>query len=139
MAAGRIESEAQQSTAAEAGASDPGRGIRRVLGSHGLPLAVTATAVLLTLPSVWLGLIADDHVLEATLRNPPFQEVASRSPVDVFALVSGRSDGVNALVQSGGLPWWTSPKLRQALRREAFPVIVLFAGVDGAGNPLRVE
>ncbi len=68
--------------------------------------------LLVALPTLAVGFFADDQGFIAALRSPhapPFW--------DLFRFSSGRPEAVRALVESGHLPWWTSPEFKLHLLR----------------------
>ncbi len=91
--------------------------IHRVLSHRELSLYVAVVAVLLCLPSLWLGLQTDDHVLCLELMDDPPDSGWSRSPAETFAFLSGDEAHVRGLVGAGLIPWWTHENLRLAFFR----------------------
>ncbi len=81
------------------------------------PLPVAALAVALSLPSLWLGLQLDDHVLRAALTDPPPVSGWSKGPTDVFAFFTGDPAQTRQYIDAGLLPWWTSADYRVAFFR----------------------
>ena len=84
-------------------------------------LVAAACAALLTVPSLWGGLRADDlwhryHLL-----------VLHRSPFSLFFFLTGDVERNRALMDLGGLPWWTTPDLRLSFFR---PITGLTHGID---------
>lgn len=90
--------------------------IRRALAHRQLPLALAALAVLLAAPSLWLGLQSDDYVLWMALADPPPAPEWARSPWRLFAFFDAEA-AVRRAIDSGAVPWWTSPQLRLAFFR----------------------
>jgi hypothetical protein len=88
------------------------------------PLVVCAAAVVLTLPAVPSGFVADDYVHRAILlRLPEFQV----RPLDLFAFI-GVSDGADA-IRRVSMPWWAAPDLKLAFWR---PLTALTHALDYA-------
>jgi hypothetical protein len=81
-----------------------------------VPLAALL-AVLLTLPSLSLGLIQDDLSLYmvATGRSPE-EMLGERAPWDLFRFY-GDPETVQRMREQGFAPWWTSDELRLAFFR----------------------
>lgn len=94
-----------------------GEELRRILGQSYLPALVTAVAVLLCLPSLWLGLQNDDHMLRLFLSDPPLDDEWSRSPAEAFAFLDGNEERNRAFIQDGRIPWWSLPGLKLAFFR----------------------
>jgi hypothetical protein len=94
-----------------------GVSIRGILRHRRLPFFVAALAVLLCLPSLWLGLQNDDHVLRLVLSDPPLDPEWTRTPVDTFLFVNGDEELIRRAVEECRLPWWTHPRLRLAFLR----------------------
>jgi hypothetical protein len=73
--------------------------------------------MLLTLPSLWVGLVVDDHVH----RNLPLGSsvVPDRmNPLfDLFAFADGDPERMRELMDVGLWPWWTWPEIRAAFFR----------------------
>ena len=94
-----------------------GERFRRILGQSYLPALVTTIAVLLCLPSLWLGLQNDDHMLRLFLSDPPLDEEWSRSPADAFAFLDGNEERNRDFIRDGRIPWWSLPSLKLAFFR----------------------
>jgi hypothetical protein len=88
------------------------------------PLVVCAAAVVLTLPAVPTGFVADDYVHRAILLRLPEFRVR---PLDLFAFI-GVSDGADA-VRRVSMPWWAAPDLKLAFWR---PLAALTYALDYA-------
>ncbi len=81
-----------------------------------IPGVAVAIACLFALPSLRLGLAADDFFHRAMVR----QNTGWTSPTalyDIFTFVSGRPDDFAHGREIGLEPWWTAPELRIALFR----------------------
>ena len=82
-----------------------------------LPIALAILALLLTLPSLWTGLIADDYYHRIRLLGwSKFPEL-SRSPLELFTFADGDPERTGRLMDIGVWPWWTLPELRVAFFR----------------------
>ena len=88
---------------------------------------MTFVAVILCLPSLWLGLQNDDHMLRLFLSDPPFDPEWSRSPAEAFAFLDGNEERIRAHIENGRIPWWSHPHLKLAFFR---PVTGLTHWVD---------
>jgi hypothetical protein len=86
------------------------------LSHHRLPLVLSLLAVLLCVPSLWLGLYADDYVLWAALADPSPAPALARSPWRLFAFIDS-APALHRMMDFGGVPWWSSPGLRLAFFR----------------------
>jgi len=109
---------------------------RRLLGHRRLPVAVVAVAVALCLPSLWLGLQLDDHILRLALTNPPPIPYWSKGPADAFAFFTGDAAVIRQYMDTGILPWWTLADFRVAFLR---PLAGLTHWIDFRLWPERVE
>ncbi len=95
-----------------------------------LPLGLAALAMLLALPSLWTGLMVDDHAHRAVFTNPSGLAVMME-PFDMFAFVEGEPERTR-LLKNLGFPWWTLDELRLAFWR---PVTTLTHWLDYAVWP----
>jgi len=90
--------------------------------SHGLthprwPLIVTVVAILFMLPSLHVGLEADDYFHRVWLKNiAEFPELTG-PPWDLFAFSYGDAQRVERVMDRGVAPWWTLPDLKMAFCR----------------------
>ncbi|WP_375769602.1 hypothetical protein NR798_01590 [Archangium gephyra] len=65
-------------------------------------------ALVLTLPTVWLGFFSDDFVHLLILEGFP----APGTPWDLFRFAGGDPAITTPLMDAGPYPWWTLPELR---------------------------
>ncbi len=82
-------------------------------------------AVLLTLPTLFVGLVLDDQLQKLKVegqKSPHYSDArpldlffSKERPLDLFHFIS--DDNRKALLQSGAYPWWTAPKLQLAFFR----------------------
>jgi len=81
-------------------------------------IVAAALAVLVTLPSLWLGWQTDDHFHRAALTDE-FEPLADarRSPAEMFAFVKEGLTDSRLAMDLGQLPWWSSPNLKLAFSR----------------------
>ncbi len=85
----------------------------RVLSHPHWPVMVAGIAIVLTLPSLWTGLVVDDYVHRAMLlRLPGF----ASNPLDLFSFVR---DGAPRAGDLGrlALPWWSADDLKLSFWR----------------------
>ena len=78
---------------------------------------MTLIAVLLCLPSLWLGLQVDEYVLRLMLKEEPPDRAWSRPSGEVFAFIRGDEEVNRSLIEAGGVPWWIHPRLKLAFFR----------------------
>ena len=91
--------------------------VRGWLGSRQVPLVAAALAVVVCVPSLWLGWVADDHIMRVYLSDPPVYPEWSGSPLRMFGFFFGDEEVNRRLMATGGLPWWTPPDFRVAFFR----------------------
>lgn len=113
----RLSSSTLQSRRRRAGTTPRHRGssIRRLrLSSPAVSLLLAAA---LALPSVWMSRFGDDYgqLLAVEGSSSPFQAMFTKYGLFVFA--DGNPERVRALVERGGLPWWSHPSLKIAFFR----------------------
>lgn len=90
-----------------------------ILRHRHLGLGLALLGILVTLPSLWAGLLFDDyhHKLVMQGSNSPVQLL--RSQWDLFRLIDSQAHHTLALVDWGLLPWWTDETIRFAFWRPA--------------------
>jgi hypothetical protein len=95
-----------------------------LLVSPKLPLFLALLAVILTLPSLWVGLQFDDYLLEQSVRE-------SSSPVsainEMFIFMNGNAQQAHENMNVGTYPWFAVPEGRNAFWR---PLSALTHWVD---------
>ncbi|OHB82043.1 MAG: hypothetical protein A2W31_06530 [Planctomycetes bacterium RBG_16_64_10] len=84
-------------------------------------------ALLLTLPALGVGWVADDHYQRWVLRQSPVYAGLRPPPADMFRFVDGNPRRTERMKEIGLVPWWTSPTMRVAFWR---PLTVLTHVVD---------
>jgi hypothetical protein len=77
---------------------------------------LVALGVLLTLPSLASGLVADDYLHAITLRGLPFPQPQA-GPFDLFRFANGDLRTARALMDVGQFPWPADPACRFAFFR----------------------
>jgi hypothetical protein len=101
--------------------------LRRLLAHDALPIYVAVAALVLTLPSLRVGRIVDDHFHRLAMQpSGRFGEFV-RSPLDMFRFISGDRDETLRKMDLGFLPWWTVPEAHAAFFR---PLTTLTHWVD---------
>lgn len=91
---------------------------RRALVHPRLPIVLAALALVLTLPSLWTGLVADDHFRQMVMLGfPGFPELACSPLLGLDVIADGDPARTLRLMEIGELPWWTLPELRIAAFR----------------------
>lgn len=88
-----------------------------------------ALALLLTAPSLWVGLQLDDyfHWGLVTQQNPVLDTASPASPYGLFSFLDGDPGRVLDLTNLGLLPWWTFPEVKYAFWR---PLTEFTHGID---------
>jgi hypothetical protein len=88
---------------------------RSALAHPRAPLAWALLAVLLTLPALGAGLIADDYFHRLVLLDIGFWGSSTEPIADLFAFVP---DSLREhMIEVGYLPWWSDPEIHVALAR----------------------
>ena len=100
--------------ASPGGAGTTGR-IVELLRHERVPLVAVVLGVLLALPALGVGLLADDYVLRSKLLE---LEPLERGPLlDLFAFLPGTPQSLDLLRDHGLVPWWTHPEVRASFLR----------------------
>ncbi|MBN2561804.1 MAG: amidohydrolase family protein [Phycisphaerae bacterium] len=90
--------------------------LRDWLQSRYVPWQMAALAILLCVPSLWLGRLLDDDIHRLALTRPDLPTL-SRSPAELFVFIEGDA-ATNRLARAMGmLPWWAEEELRLAFYR----------------------
>ena len=106
------------------------RATRFLASSRALPCLV-ALGVLLTSPSLFSGLAADDYLHAITLEKLPFV-TPQEGPLDLFRFANGNAATARALMDVGEFPWTADPSVRFAFFR---PLSALTHMLDYAAWP----
>ncbi len=88
-----------------------------LLGHRRLPVVLALLAVLLVLPSAWTGLQLDDFYHWSFLTGNTTADGRSIGANDLFNFLDGDARRLEALMDAGAVPWWTSKDLRIAFWR----------------------
>jgi hypothetical protein len=102
---------------------NPGLGWRiraQVLGPHSARW-VAGLAMLLTVPTLFMGLTLDDFIHQAML-----DELLPGGPWRLFSFQSGQWEDIRFRIEHGPLPWWTSPTLKLVFLRPLACALALF-------------
>src|SRR5580765_2380336 len=91
--------------------------LRALLAHRYLILSITIAAMILTLPSLRVGLLFDDyhHKLLFSDSRSPLRLL--RSPLDLFRFFDGDREKFQELLNYGAIPWWSYPGVRGAFWR----------------------
>jgi hypothetical protein len=82
-----------------------------------LPLLLAAAGMLLTLPALWAGLIADDFFHRRALVNAGGLGGLRHSSAEMFRFFDGDPAHFREMLERGFLPWWTYPGIKGAFWR----------------------
>lgn len=87
------------------------------LTSRYLPVYLAILAVLLTLPSLKVGLVLDDYWHAVYMKKLPGVIPIQDSTLDMFRFIDGDPQRIAEVMDYGFLPWWTYEKLKGAFWR----------------------
>jgi len=91
--------------------------LSKALTHPALPLWLAIVSVLLTLPSLTVGWVADDHFHRLRiLGSPKLPEVPSGGK-DLFAFADGNPERIRRYMDRGLWPWWAVPHIRASFWR----------------------
>jgi hypothetical protein len=90
--------------------------LKRWLAAPGATRWIVALGVVLTLPSLTSGLVADDYLHAVALRRLPFPQ-PQVGPFDLFRFANGDPQTAHALMDVGQFPWPADPACRFAFFR----------------------
>jgi hypothetical protein len=85
--------------------------IQRFLERRYVPWLIVGLALLLSSPSLFTGLCADDFIHQLALRRDPGIAGFSYRPLDLFAFADGDPTRTRQLIDAGIYPWWTDPRV----------------------------
>ena len=91
--------------------------IRSRLSSKTIPYIAVVAALLLTLPSLWVGWQIDDYFHRIMLLGLPALDLPPKPITTLFEFVDGNPEHVWETVDSGIMPWWTYKELHLAFWR----------------------
>jgi hypothetical protein len=81
------------------------------------PFAAAILAIILTLPSLKAGLIADDYHHKLLMSGSKSILRLLDSPIDMFRLIDGNPQRTVELIDRGFFPWWAYEKIKGAFWR----------------------
>lgn len=87
------------------------RMFRSCLGHRTFPLAVALIAIILTLPSLWVGWQMDDYFIRRKLVESPGIAGLPTAMMNVFSQAEGDVEHNREAIDRGRFPWWTNEKL----------------------------
>lgn len=76
------------------------------------PLSVAGVAMVLTLPSLWAGLLVDDCFIRVVVRQPENFPVKLPHPLDTYSLLGNDPEMISQSIAFGTLPWWYNPEVK---------------------------
>jgi hypothetical protein len=88
------------------------RPLRALLAHRYLPLWAAMFAIVLTLPSLRVGLLLDDHLHRAMLPGGPRYEGLAPVLMNLFCFLDGDPHRTLQIMDHGVLPWWTVPEIK---------------------------
>jgi hypothetical protein len=91
--------------------------VRRFLARPIAPWLIIGLAVMLSTPSLFTGLCADDYIHELMMREHPGIAGFAFRPFDLFAFANGDPVRAHQLIDEGVFPWWTDPGVVLAFLR----------------------
>ncbi|MGB2986365.1 MAG: hypothetical protein WBE26_10825 [Phycisphaerae bacterium] len=103
------------------------RRLRALLSGRYLPVVLAILAILMALPSLWVGWVMDDHFHRMTMLGSSRFPEAFGSPMDLFRFFNGDPERTGRVMDIGLLPWWTFKEVKAGFWR---PLTVLTHWVD---------
>jgi len=80
--------------------------IRRWLTGRHLPIILACIGIVLTLPALGMGLVADDYIHRAMLLGQWPWPAEDASLFGLFSFLDGTPEQIRALMEAGFAPWW---------------------------------
>ena len=99
-------------------------------------MALVLLGVVLTLPSLGVGFVIDDHIHRLMLRDTVGIEGLVGGWERLFVFVDGSRETHQVLIELGSLPWWSDPDLRLAFWRPVSALTHLFDASFWPSDPL---
>ena len=101
--------------------------LRALLARRQFPLLAALLGVLLCLPALCVGLVADDFFHRAALTGSRLFGEFVHSPLDMFAFFDGDAARTHRMMDFGFMPWWVYPGMKASFWR---PLTVLTHWLD---------
>jgi hypothetical protein len=83
--------------------------LKRLLARPSAPWLIIGLALVLSSPSLFTGLCADDYIHELMMREHPGIAGFAFRPFDLFSFADGDPVRAHQLIDEGVFPWWTNP------------------------------
>jgi hypothetical protein len=96
------------------------------------PVWLAVIGVALCLPSLWVGLQADDYYIRATITDTHPYPGIQPSRWEPYTYLTGDVERAHVLMDRGYMPWWTDPACKASFAR---PLTVLTMMFDYAAWP----
>lgn len=109
---------------------------RKALSWRWLPIVL---AVLLSLPSLRFGLVADDYWHRAFLKHDTTWVPVQPGKLWLFSFADGNPAGAQTILEAGFAPWWFSPELRIAFFRPIASLTHAFDYLVWPASPLLMH
>ncbi len=90
-------------------------------------IIVTVVALALSMPSLWIGLSADDHLHRLALTGQDPLGWGKNTASGMFEFLDGDAARTRRMIESGMLPWWTYLHVRGSFWR---PLTILTHQLD---------
>jgi hypothetical protein len=91
--------------------------VRKILTHRFFPLFAAILAIVLTLPSLKAGLIADDYYHKLLMSGSKSPIRLLNSPIDMFRFIDGDPKRTAKIIDYGFFPWWTYENVKGAFWR----------------------
>jgi hypothetical protein len=101
--------------------------IQKWLTNRYLPIILAGLGIVLTLPSLGIGLLFDDYVQRELIIGKYHKSPSIPSIYGMFTMLDGNPVRTKAIMDAGDIPWWTYLGLRSTFLR---PVTELTHGFD---------
>jgi hypothetical protein len=92
-------------------------GVQRLFGSPRIIFWAMLAACVLTLPSLFTGMVGDDYFIRAAVLQNTGIPGVPRSPINAFTFTSGDPGDLKQGIETGLYPWWTHPQRKMAFFR----------------------
>lgn len=108
--------------------------LKKILGARWAPAFAIGLGIALSLPSLSMGLTADDWIQKLIAVGPALPGLVRR-PLDYFTFADGIPAHMQALVDQGVFPWWSDLTVKLAFFR---PLTALTHALDWTLFPSHV-